>query len=105
MTTLSSGHQNVGFTASARIRSRTDRSTSTEAEGRRPRSPNAAVIRPGGGTTMQGARDMSRRRPVKVLVGLLAVAITAAALLAATATGGTAAKTISVAIVANPQMQ
>ena len=48
---------------------------------------------------------MSRRRPVKVLVGVLAVAITAAALLAATATGGTSAKTISVAIVANPQMQ
>jgi sorbitol/mannitol transport system substrate-binding protein len=48
---------------------------------------------------------MSRRRPVKVLVGVLAVAISAAASLAATATGGTAAKTISVAIVANPQMQ
>ena len=48
---------------------------------------------------------MSRRRPAKVLVGVLAVAITAAALLAATATGGTSAKTISVAIVANPQMQ
>jgi len=54
---------------------------------------------------MHGARDMSRRRPAKVLVGVLAVAITTAALLAATATGGTAAKTISVAIVANPQMQ
>jgi sorbitol/mannitol transport system substrate-binding protein len=48
---------------------------------------------------------MSRRRPAKVLVGVVAVAVTAAALLAATATGGTAAKTISVAIVANPQMQ
>src|SRR5258706_15752313 len=54
---------------------------------------------------MQGARNVSRRAPVKVLGGMFVVAIVAAATLAATATGGTAAKTISVAIVANPQMQ
>jgi sorbitol/mannitol transport system substrate-binding protein len=42
---------------------------------------------------------------VRVLVGVFAVGIVAAAALAATATGSPAAKTISVAIVANPQMQ
>jgi polyol transport system substrate-binding protein len=54
---------------------------------------------------MQDARKVSRRRPAKVLGGVFVVAIAAAALLAATATGSPAAKTISVAIVANPQMQ
>jgi sorbitol/mannitol transport system substrate-binding protein len=64
-----------------------------------------AVIRSGGGTTMQEVRNVSRRRPAKVLGGVFVIAIAAAALLAATATGSPAAKTISVAIVANPQMQ
>jgi sorbitol/mannitol transport system substrate-binding protein len=54
---------------------------------------------------MQDVRNVSRRRPVKVLGGVFVVAIVAAATLAATATGSPAAKTISVAIVANPQMQ
>ena len=54
---------------------------------------------------MHEARNSSRRRSVKVLVGVLVVGIVAVASLAATATGRTAAKTISVAIVANPQMQ
>jgi sorbitol/mannitol transport system substrate-binding protein len=47
---------------------------------------------------------VSRRRPVKVLVGVLVVAVVALASLATTAMGHPAAKTISVAIVANPQM-
>jgi sorbitol/mannitol transport system substrate-binding protein len=42
---------------------------------------------------------------VRVLAGVFAAGILALALLATTATGGTATKTISVAIVANPQMQ
>jgi sorbitol/mannitol transport system substrate-binding protein len=42
---------------------------------------------------------------MKALGGVLGVTIVAAAMLAATATGTPAAKTISVAIVANPQMQ
>jgi len=42
---------------------------------------------------------------VKVLVGILVMGLIAVASLAATATGSTKAKTISVAIVANPQMQ
>src|SRR6476659_11032170 len=54
---------------------------------------------------MHEARNASRRRAVKVLAGLLVVGIVAAAALAATAMGATAGKTISVAIVANPQMQ
>jgi ABC-type glycerol-3-phosphate transport system substrate-binding protein len=54
---------------------------------------------------MHEARNASRRRPAKVLVGVFVVGIVAAASLAATATGRTADKTISVAIVANPQMQ
>jgi sorbitol/mannitol transport system substrate-binding protein len=45
-----------------------------------------------------------RRQSVKVLAGVFVVAIVAVASLAATAMGGPAAKTISVAIVANPQM-
>jgi sorbitol/mannitol transport system substrate-binding protein len=54
---------------------------------------------------MHEARNGSTRRRVRVLAGVLVAATVALALLAATATGGTAAKTISVAIVANPQMQ
>ena len=54
---------------------------------------------------MHEARNSSRRRSVKVLVGVLVVGIVAVASLAATATGRTTGKTISVAIVANPQMQ
>jgi hypothetical protein len=42
---------------------------------------------------------------VQVLVGVFVAGIVALASLAATAIGSTAAKTISVAIVANPQMQ
>ena len=42
---------------------------------------------------------------MKVLVGILVMGLIAVASLAATATGSTQAKTISVAIVANPQMQ
>ena len=41
----------------------------------------------------------------KLLVGTFVAGVAALSLLAATAVGGTAAKTISVAIVANPQMQ
>ena len=47
----------------------------------------------------------STRTRVKVLVGVFVAGIVALASLAATAMGGSAAKTISVAIVANPQMQ
>ena len=54
---------------------------------------------------MQEARNVSRRRPAKVFAGVFIVAIVAVASLAATASGRPAAKTISVAIVANPQMQ
>ena len=54
---------------------------------------------------MYEKRNGSMRRPMRILVGVFAVGIAALALLAATATGTTAAKTISVAIVANPQMQ
>ena len=54
---------------------------------------------------MHEARNTSTRPRVKVLVGFFVVGIVALASLAAAASGGTAAKTISVAIVANPQMQ
>src|SRR5881227_3159311 len=54
---------------------------------------------------MHEARKGSTRRRVKVLVGVFVAGVVALASLAATAIGGTAAKTISVAIVANPQMQ
>jgi sorbitol/mannitol transport system substrate-binding protein len=54
---------------------------------------------------MQGALKRSERRPVRLLVGLLVVGVFAVASLAATAMGHPNAKTISVAIVANPQMQ
>lgn len=53
---------------------------------------------------MHEARNVSTRRRVKVLVGVLVAGIVALASLAATAMGGSS-KTISVAIVANPQMQ
>jgi polyol transport system substrate-binding protein len=54
---------------------------------------------------MHEARNGSTRRRVTVLVGVLATGVVALASLTATALGGSAAKTISVAIVANPQMQ
>jgi sorbitol/mannitol transport system substrate-binding protein len=54
---------------------------------------------------MHEARNGSRRLPVRILVGVLAVGIVVAASLAASAAGRSAGKTISVAIVANPQMQ
>src|ERR1700704_7148467 len=54
---------------------------------------------------MHDALKRSDRRSVKVLVGLLVVGVIAVASVAATAMGGTTGKTISVAIVANPQMQ
>jgi sorbitol/mannitol transport system substrate-binding protein len=54
---------------------------------------------------MHEARSASRRQPVKVLAGVFVVAIVAVASFAAAAMGGSAGKTISVAIVANPQMQ
>ena len=47
----------------------------------------------------------SEHRSVKVLVGVFVMGLVAVASLAATAMGSTTAKTISVAIVANPQMQ
>jgi sorbitol/mannitol transport system substrate-binding protein len=53
---------------------------------------------------MHEARSANRRQPVKVLAGALVVAVVAVAALAATAMGRPTAKTISVAIVANPQM-
>ena len=54
---------------------------------------------------MREARNGSTRRPAKILVGLFVAGIVAVASVAATALGGTSGKTISVAIVANPQMQ
>jgi len=48
---------------------------------------------------------MHKARNVKILVGLFLVGVVAVASFAATATGRPTAKTISVAIVANPQMQ
>lgn len=54
---------------------------------------------------MHDARSSGRRRSVKVLAGTFVVAVVAVAALAATAMGGPTATTISVAIVANPQMQ
>src|SRR5712691_6902440 len=48
---------------------------------------------------------MHEARRTKVLIGVFVAGIVALALLAATAMGSTEAKTISVAIVANPQMQ
>src|SRR4051794_41729464 len=54
---------------------------------------------------MLEARNESSRRPAKVLVGVFVAGLVAVASLAATAMGSTSAKTISVAIVANPQMQ
>jgi sorbitol/mannitol transport system substrate-binding protein len=56
-------------------------------------------------SAMQAARNGSTRPRAKVLVGVIVTGLVALASLAATAMGGTAAKTISVAIVANPQMQ
>src|SRR2546423_11155686 len=53
---------------------------------------------------MLEARNGSSRRSVKVLVGVFVAGLLAVASLAATAMGSTSAKTISVAIVANPQM-
>ncbi|MFL5953785.1 MAG: extracellular solute-binding protein, partial [Gaiellaceae bacterium] len=53
---------------------------------------------------MLEARNGSSRRSVKVLVGVFVAGLLVVAALAATAMGGTTAKTISVAIVANPQM-
>ncbi len=54
---------------------------------------------------MLEARNGSTRRRVKVLVGVFVAGVVALASLAATAMGGSAGKTISVAIVANGQMQ
>src|SRR3954454_3645003 len=54
---------------------------------------------------MLEARNESSRRPAKVLVGVFVAALVAVASLAATAMGSSTADTISVAIVANPQMQ
>jgi sorbitol/mannitol transport system substrate-binding protein len=54
---------------------------------------------------MRKALQRSEHRSVKVLVGLLVAGVIAVASLSATAVGGTTTKTISVAIVANPQMQ
>jgi sorbitol/mannitol transport system substrate-binding protein len=54
---------------------------------------------------MQEARNESSRRSAKVLVGVFVAGLLAVASLAATAMGSPSAKTISVAIVANPQMQ
>src|ERR1700693_6487681 len=54
---------------------------------------------------MHKGRNASGRRRVTVRAGVLVVVLVATAWLAATAMGSTAAKTISVAIVANPQMQ
>jgi len=54
---------------------------------------------------MQEARNESSRRSAKVLVGVFVAGLVAVASLAATAMGSPSAKTISVAIVANPQMQ
>src|SRR4051794_1198623 len=60
------------------------------------------------GSPLHEARVGSTHRSVRVLVGILVVGLVAVASLAASATGSTSAtkaKTISVAIVANPQMQ
>lgn len=54
--------------------------------------------------TMQQVRNESTRRSGKLLAGVALAGIVLAASLVATATGSTAGKTISVAIVANPQM-
>ena len=54
---------------------------------------------------MHEGRNASGRRRVRVLAGVLVVMLVAGAWLAATAMGGSASKTISVAIVANGQMQ
>src|SRR5436190_20248833 len=54
---------------------------------------------------MHEARTGSRSRPVKILVGVFVVGIVALTALATSAMGRPAGKTISVAIVANPQMQ
>jgi sorbitol/mannitol transport system substrate-binding protein len=54
---------------------------------------------------LRDPRRGSKHRSVKVLVGILVMGVIAVALLATTAIGSTKAKTISVAIVANPQMQ
>src|SRR3954453_193626 len=54
---------------------------------------------------MQKARNESSRRSAKVLVGVFVAGLVAVASLAATAMGSPSGKTISVAIVANPQMQ
>jgi sorbitol/mannitol transport system substrate-binding protein len=54
---------------------------------------------------MHEARNRSTHRPLKVVGGVVAAGIVALALLAGTATGRGADSTISVAIVANPQMQ
>src|SRR5207302_1334475 len=53
---------------------------------------------------MHEARTGSRSRPVKILVGVFVVGIVALTALATSAMGRPAGKTISVAIVANPQM-
>src|SRR5207249_11471757 len=53
---------------------------------------------------MHEARTGSRSRPVKILVGVLVAGIVALAALSTSAMGRPAGKTISVAIVANPQM-
>jgi sorbitol/mannitol transport system substrate-binding protein len=53
---------------------------------------------------MQQVRKESTRRSGKLLAGIALAGIVLAASLVATATGSTAGKTISVAIVANPQM-
>ena len=54
--------------------------------------------------TMHQARNESRSRSGKLYAGIALALVVLAASLVATATGSTAAKTISVAIVANPQM-
>src|SRR4051794_4937293 len=54
---------------------------------------------------MHGARNGIRHRRATVLGAVFAAGIVALASLAATAMGAAADKTISVAIVANPQMQ
>ena len=53
---------------------------------------------------MQEGRNETPRRSAKVLVGVFVAGLVAVASLAAAAMGSTSAKTISVAIVANPQM-
>src|SRR2546425_3096526 len=53
---------------------------------------------------MHEARTGSRSRPVKILVGVFVAGIVALTALATSAMGRPAGKTISVAIVANPQM-